>query len=286
MFGNIDTKKFLINQKMESLIREHISNEFNVNDEIYPVAICRSYYLTLIDAEKGIFKRPIQKIPNYRDIILPENTRTSLGTCNYYICLTGRFTGHKNVVKGKGHKRNLNNTIDTFTGLYGSSKVDKLSSTITERPSISHTTLLCNICYQETGKGKQHKCRHSTKNVIKIIEKLPENNQEQIVSAIMKRKVQKIEPENNRKKILMSLPYTHGEKIVVIVNPHEKGVPKFSAESLDNFRVNSSVSAIYLVIKSQVENILFIFHQFHYHTQQQGQKHCFLLYLTNSLHGS
>ena len=148
------------------------------------------------------------------------------------------------MVKGKGHKRNLNNTIDTSTGLYGSSKVDKLSSTITERPSISHTTQLCNICYKKTGKGKQHKCRHSTKNVIKIIEKLPKNNQEQIVSAIMKMKVQKIEPENNRKKnIDVPLRNTHGKKItVVVVNPHEKGVLKFSAESLDNFRVNSCVS--------------------------------------------
>lgn len=60
-------------------------------------------------------------MPNYVDIYLPKEARTSVTTCNCYICLIARFKVHVRVGKGKGHIRDISTTIDVSNGIYASS---------------------------------------------------------------------------------------------------------------------------------------------------------------------
>ena len=68
VFQKIDPKKFLITTHIENLIKKFISDEFDSSDERFPLSICRTCYLTLLDAEKGVLKRPMPPLPNYKDI--------------------------------------------------------------------------------------------------------------------------------------------------------------------------------------------------------------------------
>ena len=74
-FGNIKQEKFFINTKSENLIRKYINKNFNIAEEKFPTSICRTCYLTLLDHEKGGFKRSLQTMPNYKDLKLPKDTR-------------------------------------------------------------------------------------------------------------------------------------------------------------------------------------------------------------------
>lgn len=65
--------------------------------------------MILLDHDKDNFKRPLQNMSNYEDLKLSKETRTNSDTCNCYICLTGRFTGHSKVQKGKGNVQSVSN---------------------------------------------------------------------------------------------------------------------------------------------------------------------------------
>ena len=95
------TKKreyFHINDKQLKLIKLYLCENFNTSDPKFSLSICDTCRRIFNDREKNIFRRPLPVMPISQDIILPKNTRGYEGTCKCYICLTGRFIGHKKIV--------------------------------------------------------------------------------------------------------------------------------------------------------------------------------------------
>lgn len=97
-FGKKKPNKFLINEKYETLIKKFINKDYDLNNEKYPLSICRTCYHTLFDASNNIFTRPFPDMPDYNSLVLPKSTRTSMDSCNCYVCLTGRYKGHEKVI--------------------------------------------------------------------------------------------------------------------------------------------------------------------------------------------
>lgn len=121
LFGTKKPDNSLINAKHEKLIQDLYNSDFSLTDSKYPISICSTCRNTNLVHEKEIFKRPLQKMPNYGDMILPNVTRNN--NCDCYICLTGRNNpGTVVIKKGRGYVRNLSNQIDQSNGLHGNSK--------------------------------------------------------------------------------------------------------------------------------------------------------------------
>lgn len=238
VFGKTNPGKFLITSKIEGWIQTYINANYNIENEKYPLAICRTCYLTLYDVEKKIFKRPIPKMPDYASLVLPKGTRKSSDDCNCYICLTGRHVAHK---KSMPKKRSFKNIINTPTGRYGASNIVKLANKIKKK--IRKTVEpRCIKCHQVIGKGINHKCANPQANISNIVEKLPNVAQEQIASSVIRAKVNRLDGVNRHIKDESVALSTRGSKMKVIVNPTEKKKITFPAESLDNLRANLTLS--------------------------------------------
>ena len=183
VFGKKNPNEFLINANSENLIKKFINSDFNINNSKFPLSICKTCHVTMLDYEKGVYKRPIQDFPNYVDLVLSKETRSMKNTCNCYICMTARFKGHAKNTKGRGKKRNIKNVIDISNGLYGhvllqsnqSSDLKVINNTDPAQVSI------CNKCFQAVGRGIDHPCKNAKENILKLVEKLPENNKEQLL---------------------------------------------------------------------------------------------------------
>lgn len=242
-FGKIKPEKFLVNNVTQNLIKKFINSDYDVYNEQFPLAICRTCYLTLLDAEKNLFKRPMQVMPNYFNVLLPKETRAKKETCDCYICSTARFTGHRNVLHGRGNKRNLNNAVNTFKDPHSSFTEEELPSTSVENKKPKSFIQLCNECFQEIGKGKVHICKNAKNNVVKIVERLTEKEQDQIVTTIIKKKVEsEIREGSSSKNVDFNLS-TGGRKTRIIMNPNKEKHYFFNEENLDNFRINLGASA-------------------------------------------
>ena len=218
-FGKIDPNKFLINKKTENLIKKFIKNDFNIEDSKFPLSICRTCYLTLLDCEKGLDNRPLQDFPNYEDILLPKETRFFKNTCNCFICITARFKGHIKTMKGKGHKRNLKKVILKSNGLYGNGSLQpdqRIDSKVTNEKRTCQLPI-CNKCFQIVGKGIFHPCNNAKENLMKLVEMLPESNQQQIATTIIKNSQETCVDDE------LSLS-TSGRKLRIILNPTEKKI--------------------------------------------------------------
>lgn len=241
VFNNTSKKrKFLINHRTENLIKKYIHSDYNLSDSRYPLCICRSCYLTLDDAEKDVFKRPFQVMPDYSCIVLPKDTRSKNPVCNCYICLTGRFVGHPKTEKGRGHSRNLKNVINARTGQYGASDIAEPLKKVA--PPLQKTTIkLCTKCGREIGKGLSHICSHKT-NVLDIMKIVPESVQEQFASTIIRKKIDSGETANRHIKDQEVNLSTKGSKMRVVINPTKPKEIIFSKESLDNVKVNLNLS--------------------------------------------
>lgn len=72
-----------------------INEDDDLNNKKFPLSTCRTCYLTLLDASKNIFTRPLPDLPNYISLILPKTTRTSSDSCNCYVYLAARYKGHE-----------------------------------------------------------------------------------------------------------------------------------------------------------------------------------------------
>lgn len=254
LFGKKKPERFLINARQEKLIQDCYNSDFSLTDSKYPISICSTCRNTNLEHEKGNFKRPLQKMPNYGDMILPNVTRNN--NCECYICLIGRnHPGTLVIEKGRGHVRNLSNQINQFNGLNGNSKnnINSFPKKQDLKTIQKNSLTLCSTCYQEIGRGKSHQCGSPAKacgNVKNLFEKLPEKQQEQIVSSVVKRKIsgaaEILEAENknhtysyNRDHLLS----TGGPKMRILVKSKKiESETTFSSESLKNFQVNTGIS--------------------------------------------
>lgn len=241
IFGQNRPSRYFIDDDIEKLIVKHVYKAYDINNDKFPIGICRTCCQTLKEANNKIFKRPMPQMPLYEEIILPKNTRSRQDICNCFVCLTGRDTRHIKTVKGRGHKRSFDIIIDSPRGKRGSSNVPSLPKI--NRPKVKKTKTICNQCSAQIGQGLPHKCGKPFRNVETMVKQLPDQQQEQIASGVIRRKTELENcPKRHIQDVQMSLS-TQGQKLNITVNPTETPQVKFTEEKLDNFRVNSGSSA-------------------------------------------
>lgn len=127
-----------INNNIKQLIKLHINSRFDFDNPRFPLGICGTCRLTLLDAGKGVFRRPMPQMPHFETIILPTATRGKKIFCNCYICLTARHKGNEKVKKGRGLKRNFNVIIDTPKGRRGNSNISSLPKKVIKNQECQH----------------------------------------------------------------------------------------------------------------------------------------------------
>lgn len=138
----------------------------------------------------------------------------------------------------------MSTQINDSNGMNGVSPTANLPRKQSVKPSTSLT--ICSTCFQTKGKGKRHPCGTpavARENVIKMVENLPEKQQEQVITSLLKHKsdtanfpVDSI--ANIRPELHLS---TEGSKMRIDINPKKpKLETTFSTESLDSFQVNTA----------------------------------------------
>ena len=221
VFQNKPCEHFLLSEKHVTLIKNPINNQFDVSHKKFPKSTCITCRLTIGELEKhGISKRPLPSMPNYEDIKLAKETR-QMTSCDYYICLTARRTNHSKIKKGRGLVRQFSTKIDINKGLEStvqnaSSKTNKNK----ERISLE----ICSCCFQEIGKGIPHSCKgpcfsSARDNVLNLVEKLPDKQQNQIITTILKRKITTSTNDTDDELVLNN---TAGKKTRISVNKKKK----------------------------------------------------------------
>lgn len=248
---------FGITKNCEKLIQKLCNKNFKLDDPRFPVSICTTCRITLQEHEKGKFARPIQQIPNYESILLPAETRSSISCynsviCNCYICLTGRHKGNVKSTTAPGKKRSMNNAIHKFNGLYGSShskyKVEKIPKAKNKKAEFPNVVKKCAKCGQNIGKGIRHSCpphrrvrAHAAgRNLLNDVKKLSEKEQEEILTAILKEKVKKVDKAVASNSGIQL--QTRERKRKIFLNRGEEKKDKFSLDLLDNFQVKNDLT--------------------------------------------
>ena len=114
-------EKKVIKENQIDLIKEFSNRDYDHSDPKYPFSLCSTCRLALNERKNGNFKRNLVSMPNYSDIMLPKQTRSRdiNKECYCYICLTGRYKGHKQTSnKGRGHNKEFIE-INKNNGLQG-----------------------------------------------------------------------------------------------------------------------------------------------------------------------
>ena len=233
----------LLNDNQVEFIVHHLDPDFSILNPLYPIGICSGCRLKFSSVTKDPVKvTSLSKIPNYGDMVLPRPTRDNPDpTCNCYVCLTGRDNRQfSSAVGGRGlvHKESVQ--IELGAGLVGASTSNTLpqSAKVKERRPSKQ---MCTVCKQEIGKGISHICTQSSSsnNVVEQVLQLPEVQQGQIVSALLKEKAKEQlgidDIGSNRKNVKVSLS-TKGAKASVVLNAQNVAKVVFPESSLDNLQ--------------------------------------------------
>lgn len=234
-FGDKKPTFFHISENHAKLIRKFINEQFDISNPKFPFSICGTCRVTLSEHDKCT--RPKPTMPNYEDIQLPKETRANNDTCNCYICITARYYGHPKAKLGRGLKRQASRNIGAVNGLYGASKIANLPTTEWFNNAPKKSIHVCKECFHEIGKGKNHSCgspAKACKNILQLVQKLPDKQQEQVASSIVKQKAD-IQTESNSEsteelnnEILLS---TKGSKMRISVNPKQKKTSSLSPKN-------------------------------------------------------
>lgn len=238
--GSKSLSAYLITEIQAGLIKTFLCQEFDSNNDNYPLSICVTCRLTLYDHEDGKTSRRLPSMRNYGDLILLKEIRNQSKNCNCYICLTGRATVHKNIKKSRGLKRKFEDKI--VVGINAASDVTSLPEAnnqnhlLMEKRAKVHK--LCNNCSQKIGKGIPHKCGSSTKTMNNILatvlEKLPETQQDQLTAKLINLNLKKVNSEQENPKTSSLKLQTMGRSMTIDVNPKRKEI-FFTEEQLDNY---------------------------------------------------
>ena len=151
---------------------QYACEDYDINKENFSNCICRTCCLTLKEANKNVFKRPMPKMPLYQDIILPKNTRSRQNICNCFVCLTGRCKRHIEIMKGRRNKQIFDIIIDSRKGKQAASVITSLPRITPSE--IQNTKKICIKCMAEIGRGKSHKCKKVVGNFGNMIKQLPD----------------------------------------------------------------------------------------------------------------
>lgn len=118
--------------------------------------------------------------------------------------------------------------IGAFNGLYGATKIVNFSTTEQINNEPKKSIHVCKECFHEIGKVKNHSCgtpAKACKNILQLVHKIPDQQQEQVASSILKQEVD-IQRESNfestkqlNNEILLS---ALGSEMRISVNPKKK----------------------------------------------------------------
>lgn len=231
-------KKFLVNDTAIELIRKYVNNNYDPNNTKFPTGLCRTCYLTLMDAKNKKFVRRMPRMPNYEDMVLLIPTRQHDNQiCNCFICLTARYPGHGKIIVGRGKRRSFNILIDASHGRYANSDVEQLPKKLRN----DGLNLTCCHCHQKTGRSF-HECRPTAKTVESMALELPEKDQDRIVCTILKKKKVFEKCDNKRIKDVEVSLSTGGRPCRVMVNPTKKQNVEIPIENFENLRSNMNFS--------------------------------------------
>lgn len=223
-----------LSEKVRSLIVRFVNPDYDETNPLYPTGTCNTCRTYLLKADKTGETNKLPKMLNYEDIILQRLTRTNDPSteCNCCICLTARSHAK--------NKRISSDIIDENSGLIGSSDLSKLPPKMPESKKRSSLSI-CSKCKQETGPGLKHQCTvaQSSCNIVDQVLTMPEKQQEQVITSLLKTKIQNAACEGSDsfkdKTVILS---TKGAKARVTLNPAPvKSGPQFSNESLDQLQM-------------------------------------------------
>ena len=216
-----------------ALIVKFLNPNYDINDPRYPIGICHACRKKLDEAGKtGEIKNKPDML-NYEDIILPKPTRNydpASTLCNCNICLHARD-------KSK-NKRMSTDTIDESNGRYANSDISNLPAKDVVKKKRSLT--ICTECKQEIGPGLQHSCSiaQSSVNIVDHVLTLPDKQQEQVITSLLKTKAQNLEAETSGYQNVSLTLSTKGAKARVTLNPKTVETTKFSNESLAELQLH------------------------------------------------
>ena len=87
VLGQKNYSNFELTETYKKIIKKHISNSYNLEDERFPLSICATCRLVLHQHDKNDCKRPLSKMPNHESILLPKTTRiNNVSTEGYSTC--------------------------------------------------------------------------------------------------------------------------------------------------------------------------------------------------------
>ncbi|KAJ8675914.1 hypothetical protein QAD02_011700 [Eretmocerus hayati] len=252
--GKVTLRKYIskiqITNTVENLIQKFMNPDFSRSDPNFPLCICTSCRKALYEKERNICGRQLPTMPNYKDMILDEET-VGDDNCNCYICLTARSTHHPTIGKGRGEKRDLNkNQIDESNGLIGSSKFTlSLPINSSNESKTVEAMTICIECFQGIGKGIQHgngSCANNSPiNLINLLEMLSDKDQEQIVAAVLREMAANMYGSVSAGSSL-ELCNPRGKPVRVTINPVTRKNIIFSVEILINFHVTTGAPKNYM----------------------------------------
>lgn len=245
VFGSNSRSKFIISEDMQNLIRKFSNKDFHLFDSRFPKAICTSCKVRIHERKQGKTARPIPDMPNYVDIQLLRQTRStsSEDLCSCFICETARL---KNCAKNKGGKyvKKESVIITAGNGLFGGKKsaVEDKSTTSNEEIKVT-TREICTLCLGIISQDKSHSCSQKVvqKNMVKKIESLPCDTQDKILHHMLATKAKISDTGSTVQNVEMTLR-TGGRSARVILNPKKNQQVYFSEEKLDNFVANTGLS--------------------------------------------
>jgi hypothetical protein len=209
-FGTSRPSKFVINKELESLILEYSNNRFNALNSCFPKGICTSCKIVLYEKKRGVDNRNLPPMPNYLGSELSkESCSHDDHPCCCYICQTGRQKYHLK---------------------------KSLKKTPTKNPALK----VCNVCYSEIARGKQHRCSKNAvhKNMATTISALSEKTKDNIIHNLLATKVKVCDPSSNLQNVSMNLK-TGGRDALVTLNPRQSKPIIFTEEKLDNLLTNA-----------------------------------------------
>lgn len=177
VLGTRKIGNFAINENLALLLQKYSNSKFDLSNSKFPLSICLTCKQALVEREKNVSRRTLPVMPNFEDIELPAITRSrDDNDCNCFICLTARYKGHEY------HKTKDPVIINKENGMYGSSVIANRKTQKPDLSIIDNTVRLCSTCLSSFGRGKPHVCSKSKspENVLKVVENLPEKQQEQV----------------------------------------------------------------------------------------------------------
>lgn len=181
-------------------------------------------------------------MPQYEAVVKINDIDEKI--CDCYICVAARFKGHSKPIKGAGHVKQpaIGLMTNNFKGVFVSDS--KRVQNKDNLQTLKTTLKICAKCKAQIGRGKPHPCRRNfkaaaRKNIIHLVEDLPEKQRLQVVSYVLRKKACAIVNPSARN---ISLELNTGGRSKTIQYTHEENNILLTHNLLDKFQNQAGCS--------------------------------------------